>query len=393
MSSGLVLLMLPRWTRDGGVAAHVQASAAALSARGMRVSVLTAHIDPGEAIAGVEVHVSPRLFDREAPIDVRLGDALSGPPDIVHIHQVDDPELIAHVRRSAPVAISAHGYIACTSGVHYFRPGHECDRAHGPGCWPNLLLRGCAHTRHPQTLPASYRQASRGLAALRGADMAIAYSSAMDRHLATNGVDSRAIVPLFSTMAPRTGSGHLGRRRVVFGGRLVAPKGVRVLVRAALEVDGEFVVCGTGWRLESMRTLTRRLGVADRFQFRGWLAPDQLAQELADASVVVVPSVWPEPFGLVGIEALAAGRPVVASATGGIVDWLTDGVTGLAVAPGDADDLARALRELLADPERQRAMGEAGRRMVAERFSEETHVAGLRRAYETARAAWEPAAG
>ena len=96
---------------------------------------------------------------------------------------------------------------------------------------------------------------------------------------------------------------------------------------------------------------------------------EQLAREFANASVVVVPSLWPEPFGIVGIEALAAGRPVIASATGGIGDWLEDGVCGLCVPPGDAGALARALNELLADPERQDAMGAAGKADRRARFS------------------------
>jgi len=102
-----------------------------------------------------------------------------------------------------------------------------------------------------------------------------------------------------------------------------------------------------------------------------------------------VPSVWPEPFGLVGIEGFAAGRPAVGSATGGVGDWLKDGVSGLCVAPGDAAELARALNELLADPQRQRAMGLAGRDTVAAHFSPERHLAALLEAYATARSTWE----
>jgi glycosyltransferase involved in cell wall biosynthesis len=102
-----------------------------------------------------------------------------------------------------------------------------------------------------------------------------------------------------------------------------------------------------------------------------------------------MPSLWPEPFGLVGIEALAAGRPVVASATGGVGDWLADGVNGLLVRPGDAPALAGALNELLDDPARQRAMGAAGSEMVAARFTPEQHVAALLDAYRRARAEWE----
>ncbi len=138
-----------------------------------------------------------------------------------------------------------------------------------------------------------------------------------------------------------------------------------------------------------MRRLARRLGVNERVCFTGWLGAEELARELAEASVVVMPSVWPEPFGLVGIEALATGRPVVASCTGGIGDWLEDGVNGLCVKPGDPRALARALNELLSDPVRQLEMGAAGKQMVAARFSRQRHLAALLDAYRTARSTWE----
>jgi glycosyltransferase involved in cell wall biosynthesis len=384
-----VLLVTPRWTRDGGVGAHVEASAAVLARQGVRVGVLAAQVNSQHSVPGVSVFHSPALFDVNASMDARLGEWASFKPQVIHLHQVDDPDVVERLRESAPVVLSAHGYTACTSGVHYFRPGHECTRAHGPGCVPNLAARGCAHTRRPQTLPAAYRRAGRGLAALERADLAVSYSSAVDRHLAANGLTRRAVVPLFSTTPAASGSGHAGRRRVVFAGRVVAPKGVAVLLRAARAVEAEFVICGDGWRLASMRRLAGRLGVQRRVDFRGWVGAQELAEELANASVVVVPSLWPEPFGLVGIEALAAGRPVVASATGGIGDWLEDGVTGLSVKPGDAEELARALEELLADPARQHAMGLAGQRVVAARFSAERHVAALTDAYRRARARWE----
>jgi glycosyltransferase involved in cell wall biosynthesis len=364
------------------------ASAQALSQRGVEVGVLVARIESGNRSPGVTLHHAPRLFDRHAPPDVRCGDGLSSRASVIHFHQVDDPDIVAFMRLSAPAVISTHGYTACTSGVHYFRPGEECMRAHGAGCVPNLLGRGCAHSWDARKFPSSYAQASRGLEALRMADVAISYSSAIDTHLAINGLPRRRVVPLFTTLAPQTGSGHRTRRRVVFAGRIVAPKGVGVLIRAARAVDAEFVICGDGWRLDAMRRLARRLGVSERVSFKGWLGAGDLAHELAEASVVAIPSLWPEPFGLVGIEALACGRPVVASLTGGVGDWLENGVSGLSVTPGDVSDLARALDELLADPVRQAKMGDAGREMVSARFSTERHVDALLDAYASARSTW-----
>jgi glycosyltransferase involved in cell wall biosynthesis len=374
-TTGSVLLVTPRWTRDGGVAAHVQASAEALARQGVQVAVLAAQVDFDQAIEGVALYESGALAQEGAGLRERLGEAFALATDVVHVHQLDDPALVRALREKAPVAISVHAYSACTSGVYYFQPGVECTRGHGPGCVPNLLR--CAHTRYPKTLPVKYRNATRARAALRGADLAVCYSSAVDRHLANNGIEPRAIVPLIPTTAPREGSGHETRRRVVFAGRMVRTKGVGVLIRAAALVDAEFVLCGEGRELERMRALAHELGVSERVRFAGWLDAEQLAWELAEASIVVLPSLWPEPFGLVGIEAFASGRPVVASATGGVRDWLSDGVDGLTVPPGDAGRLARALEDLLADPERQRRMGEAGRRSVAERFSPERHVGAL----------------
>jgi glycosyltransferase involved in cell wall biosynthesis len=392
MTPSSVLLVTPRWTRDGGVGAHVQASAAALAAAGLRVAVLAARVDEDSELEGVDVHSAPALFDARAPMDARLGDGPRLGAEVIHLHQVDEPDVVAALRASAPVISSAHAYPACTAGVHYFRPGEECGRAHGPGCVPNLLLRGCAHTANPTGLPGRYATATRALAALRASDLAIAYSRAVEAHLAVNGISRRALVPLFATIAPHSGSGHEQRRRVVYAGRVVKPKGVEVLLRAAPEVDSEFIVCGEGRLLGRMRTLAARLGVAGRVRFTGWLGAEELAGELAEASVVALPSIWPEPFGLVGIEAFAAGRPVVASATGGVTDWLQHGVNGLGVPPGDAHALAGALSELLADPARQTRMGRAGRELVSEHFSRAAHVAALLRAYEAARSGWAPVA-
>ncbi|HTD08503.1 MAG TPA: glycosyltransferase family 4 protein [Solirubrobacteraceae bacterium] len=383
-----VLLGVPRWTRDGGISAHVQSSAAILAGHGLDVRVLTARVESTDEIPGVTVYRCPALFQADAPMAARIGEALAFEPDVVHLHQVDLPDVVQALRASAAVVISAHVYSACPSGLYYFSPGQECTRAHGPGCVYNMVVRGCAHTLNLKSLPTRYVNAGRRAQALQGADLVVSYSSAVDRHLAANGLTRRQIVPFPATIAARSGSGHEHRRRVVFAGRVVRQKGVAVLIRAALEVDGEFIICGDGRQLDAMRRLARRIGVDSRVSFKGWLDSEQLAQEFADASVVVVPSLWPEPFGLVGIEALAAGRPVVASATGGVEDWLDDGVSGLCVTPGDVSELARALNELLADPDRQMRMGLAGKEAVNARFSEGRHVSAILGAYATARASW-----
>jgi glycosyltransferase involved in cell wall biosynthesis len=209
------------------------------------VRVLTARIESREEIPGVTVYRRPDLFHSDVPMSERLGEALSFDPDVIHLHQVDLPDVVSALRTRAPVVISAHVYSACPSGLYYFHPGQECTRAHGPGCMFNMVVRDCAHTRNIKSFPARYVNAARRAEALKRADLVVSYSTAVDRHLAANGLRQRRILPFPATITAVAGDGgHATRRRIVFGGRVVSQKGVAVLIRAAREVDGEFVICG-----------------------------------------------------------------------------------------------------------------------------------------------------
>jgi glycosyltransferase involved in cell wall biosynthesis len=98
----------------------------------------------------------------------------------------------------------------------------------------------------------------------------------------------------------------------------------------------------------------------------GALSHDEVLNLFRSARAVVVPSVWSEPFGIVVLEAMAAGRPVVAAASGGIPEVVTDGVTGLLVPPGDASALAHAIASILSDPQAAQVLGIAGRNRARE---------------------------
>jgi glycosyltransferase involved in cell wall biosynthesis len=156
-------------------------------------------------------------------------------------------------------------------------------------------------------------------------------------------------------------------------GRLCDVKGQRDLIAAVprlgrddvtLLLVGEDIETGGAYR----RMLEREafdLGVGDRVRFLG--RRDDVPALLAAADALVLPSSI-EGLPLVVLEAMAAQRPVVATAVGGTPEAVVDGETGLLVPPGDVDALARAVDSLLADPERARRLGEAGARRVRERF-------------------------
>ena len=167
-----------------------------------------------------------------------------------------------------------------------------------------------------------------------------------------------------------------GQKRIVCVGRLVARKGVGNAISALAALpDTELVVAGGPPRHQldrdpearRLRALACECGVADRVDLRGRMDREDVAALLRSADAVAcVP--WYEPFGIVPLEAMACGAPVVASAVGGMIDSIVDGVTGVHVPPRDPDRLAEALAPLLADPARRAVYGSAGVERVRRRY-------------------------
>jgi glycosyltransferase involved in cell wall biosynthesis len=167
------------------------------------------------------------------------------------------------------------------------------------------------------------------------------------------------------------------RSEVLFVGRIMPEKGLEDLVRALplIKQPCRLVVVGDGLARGTSERLAARLGISGRVTFAGW--QDDVQPFYRRASLLAVPSIWPEPFGLIGLEAMAQALPVVAYRSGGIPEWLTDGVTGTLVEPGDVHGLAAAIDALIADPALARRLGVAGQRRQRESFGAGRHVARL----------------
>jgi glycogen synthase len=159
---------------------------------------------------------------------------------------------------------------------------------------------------------------------------------------------------------------------VLFVGRITDQKGIFHLLEAAPKLPRgvQVVLCASAPDTpEIEERLKRALPSHPNVTWIPAMVPvEEVVQLYSHAAVFACPSVY-EPFGLINLEAMACGTPVVASAVGGIVEVVDDGVTGMLVPPARPDELAAAIRSLLDDPARARAMGAAGRKRVEEKFS------------------------
>lgn len=215
------------------------------------------------------------------------------------------------------------------------------------------------------------------------------------RHM-TGRVDHVDVVPCgvdLDTFTPHGAQETCGPRpRIIIVGRLVRRKGVDDVIRALARLpDAELVVAGGPTRDEltrdpevrRLRALARRMGVADRVDLRGAVPRHEVPALLRSASVVVC-APWYEPFGIVPLEAMASGAPVIATAVGGMRDTVVDGVTGLHVPPHAPRAIADAVARLLGDDDRRRAMGAAGRRRAERRYGWPTVADATLHSYHTA---------
>lgn len=213
----------------------------------------------------------------------------------------------------------------------------------------------------------------------RKADIAVSCSAfnaeTVARHYAIrplvvyNGFDAELFRPQEPDPALRARFAPHGEGVILYAGRLIPWKGVQYAIAAMEQVpEAVLLIAGDGHYREALERQVHAAGLEGRVHFLGQVPHEELPRWLAVSDILVAPSFASETFGIALVEAQACGVPVVASRFGGFPEVVREGETGLLVPPQDTDALATALRELLSDPARRQAMGEAGRRWVHERF-------------------------
>ncbi len=353
----------------GGQNVHVAALAMGLARRGAEVVVHTRRDDPA---LPDRVPLAPGVTVRH----VDAGPARHVPKDelLPHMDRFAG-ELAREWRASPPEVVHSHFWMSGRAALAAAPPGLPVVHT--------FHALGVVKRRHQgdrDTSPPERLGEERAIIA--GAERIVATCSDEVFELLRLGADRRrlSVVPCGVDAARFTPDGPAeprSRPRVVCVGRIVERKGVDDVIRAMAHLPGaELVIAGgpPAGRLagdpdaERLLLVARQAGVADRVELRGGIGRDEVGP-LMRSAVCVVCAPWYEPFGIVPLEAMACGVPVVATAVGGMIDTVVDGVTGVHVPPRRPDAIAGAIGALIEDPARRDELGAAGVRRARERYT------------------------
>jgi len=296
-------------------------------------------------------------------------------PDAIYFHSLPDLGVLGALLNSAvPVIRRVHDHrMYCMRGGKYnYFTRAICNR---PASWRCVFPCLASIGRNSGGLSpfkwVSYQAKKREIELNKKCDCFLVYSEYQKEELARNGFDPAKIEvcgPVHDTDAAGSVSSFDERNLVLFVGQVIRGKGVDLLLQALskVRVPFEAAIVGEGNHRLHCERLSARLGLEDRVKFHGFIARNELKEFYQKASLLAVSSVWPEPFGLVGREAMYHALPVVAFDAGGIREWLFDGENGFLVPWKDTDRFAERIEQLLRDKELARHLGRRGQELVSQ---------------------------
>jgi glycosyltransferase involved in cell wall biosynthesis len=312
-------------------------------------------------------------------------------PDIAYLHSLADVQVIETLLASpVPVVRMVHDHsLYCLRGYKYNPLTRAiCHRSASLYCAFPCMAPVARNRNGAFPLKWSgFGTHRRELELSKRCEQLIVYSEYSKAELVNNGFDAKKIhihVPM-RCWSDAPISSFSERNRILFAGQIIRGKGVDLLLKALakLSVPFECSILGDGNHRSYCERLCARLKLADRVQFHGFVSAEDLQRFYLDASVFAVPSVWPEPFGMVGPEAMRYGLPVVAFNSGGIEEWLLHGENGFLVPWMDTTTFASRIRELLRNKELGRQMGQNGRDRVNRVYPAARQIESLEKLFMT----------
>lgn len=354
------------WTRrrTGGIETYVEFLIRTLRERGCAVAFLSEQDHPADR---PEIPVASDVAQWCCTIDGIEASRTSlkrWAPDLLIFNGLADGRFETALMADAPSVFVAHTYTGtCISGSKTvtFPNARPCDRQFGPACLAHFYPRRCGGL-NPLTMVGDYSKQKAYLDQIRRFARVLTLSEHMRQEYLNHGWSPGGVttLPQYWPEAPSVvrDKAELGPANLLFVGRLDRLKGCHLMIESLSAVHRaagrslHVVIAGDGPDRMRCEVLAARVRSADiAIEFAGWLDPAERAAALSKAAVFVMPSVWPEPYGLSGLEAVTAGVPVAAFDVGAIDEWLDAGHGALA--PGDpptSHGLAQAIVACLSMP-------------------------------------------
>jgi glycosyltransferase involved in cell wall biosynthesis len=383
----------------GGVERYLEQVLPGLATRGVDVGLWHEHEPQPDRPAIALPAGAPTWSVARLGPDGALDELRRWRPDLLYVHAIDDVTLEARLLERTPAVLFAHQYHGtCISGgkTWTFPTPRPCQRVLEPACLAHYYPHRCGGLS-PFTMWRDWTRQTARRALLQRYRFIVTHSDHMQAEYVRHGIPPVRVrkIPFPVAMPPHLAEPvpHRGApSRLVYLGRMEPLKGGAVLleafpaIEAALGRPLTLTMAGDGGSRLQWEVTAVHLPLRDsRIRFTGWLDDAGVDALLAAADLLVVPSVWPEPFGLVGPEAGLRGVPAAAFAVGGIPEWLHDGVNGH-LAPGErpsAAALGAAIVACLSDPG-EHARLSAGAREEARRFDPARHLDALVALFEAA---------
>jgi len=295
---------------------------------------------------------------------------------LAFIHKISDPELLQILRKNFKTIsfIHDHDYYCLRKHKYFIYKRKNCrlpfNKVYCSLCSLGLDLS----TDMPKVIDVPSK--IRLLENIKRCDVSLVMSSYMKHNLIQNDWDEAKIKTLYPIY-------NVGEKMpkpannvpvILYVGQLIKGKGVDLLLKAMSKVyhPVRLIIVGTGNEEPNIKSMIKSMKLDDRVELVGWSSDVERYYRQAD--VVVVPSRWQEPFGLVGLEAFAYQTPVVAFNVGGITEWLHDGENGLLAKAGNVKDLAEKIESLISNASLCSDLGKEGYKYVRDTFAEKTYL-------------------
>lgn len=309
--------------------------------------------------------------------------------DVVHVHNIFDKSMMEEIKNEVNIVFTTHNYkLICPATNFYLKNTREiCNIS----CSWKCFFTSAGYRCMPLRPPYIFRSYSFSKWALNNesyiSHLVCPSKYAKKRHVEAGFEKSlMSVVPYFCSLCTVQEPEIPKENTITFMGRIRSYKGweefLKILSYLPKDVKGKMIGDFNNKKTKKVKGMANKLNVSERLTLRKWVDRSNIRDVFRETSVFVFPSIWPETLGIVGIEALSSGVPVVAFDVGGVEEWLINRKTGFFAEVKDCKTAADNVLNLIHDRSKMRSIGSNGIELVESKFSIERHINKIKSVYK-----------